>query len=350
MKMFTFCFLLLLLSLLPVLSWGQIVYWEPSNGSRDWNVAANWSPSGVPTATSDIIIKDVTAANSPIIQAGTLAVANSVQVNVGIVLTIEAGGSLTIDGQTPLVTADGQIQFRTVALVNTGTIENSGIIRIEPAANTTVSYGLYMEGTAQNVAKFINKSGGEIHIDGMNFSGIFMQINSLLSNEDKGKVVIGENKAVRGQGAIIFGSVENKNGGEMYIYQFASTGVYVSTGGSSFFTNAGKIVISGTGTSTTGLSNSGSFTNQSGGEIYIDGTESVAFFNSDNTFTNDGKVVVGANAAVGRFGVSNSSNGVLTNNGEIHIDRFNATNSNGIINSASFINQGKVVIGANSST
>ncbi|MCA0230892.1 MAG: T9SS type A sorting domain-containing protein [Bacteroidetes bacterium] len=336
MKISTCRFLLFLLSLLPVLSWGQ-TYWTAAT-SRDWNEATNWSPSGVPTATSNVFIENVTAANSPIIKAGTSAMANSVQVNVGVVLTIEAGGSLTIDGQTSLLTA---------ALVNTGTIENSGIIRVEPAA--TVNYGLYMQGTAQNVAKFINKSGGEIHIDGTSNFGIFTQTNSLLSNEDKGKVVIGENKAVGGQGVFNGGSVENKNGGEIYVYQFTNVGFDVALGSSSF-TNAGKVVISGTGTSIYGLTNSGSFTNQSGGEIYIDGTVNTAFSNRENTFTNDGKVVIGANAAVGRLGVSNSSDGILTNNGEIYIDRLNTTNSTGILNSASFTNQGKVVIGANSST
>ena len=340
MKISTCRFLLLLLSLLPVLSWGQTtVYWTAAT-SRDWNVATNWSPSAVPTATSNVVIGYSSEQNSPIIQAGTAAVANSVQLNIGALLTIASGGSITIDGATTAFTA---------GLLNNGTIENSGIIRVEPAENTTIAYGLYMQGTAQNVAKFINKSGGEIHIDGTSTSGIFMQSNSLFSNEDKGKVVIGENKTIGKEGVFNLGSVENKNGGEIYIYKFTSAGVSVGDGSPSF-TNAGKVVISGTGTSLFGVDNGGSFTNQLGGEIYIDGTGNTAFSNSKNTFTNDGKVVMGANAAVGRFGVSNSSSGVINNNGEISIDRFNTNNGYGIFNTASFTNQGKVVIGANSST
>jgi hypothetical protein len=53
--------------------------------STDWNTAGNWT-AGVPTATSDVIIPDVT--NDPVLAAAG-AVARSV--------TVQAGGLLTIN-------------------------------------------------------------------------------------------------------------------------------------------------------------------------------------------------------------------------------------------------------------
>ena len=103
MKNFTCRFLLFLLGIMPLLSWGQ-TYWTAAT-SRDWNVAANWSPSVVPTATSNVVIGYTSEQNSPIIQAGTAAVANSVQLNIGALLTIASGGSITIDGATTAFTA-----------------------------------------------------------------------------------------------------------------------------------------------------------------------------------------------------------------------------------------------------
>ena len=87
------------------------------NISTDWNNTGNWT-AGVPTITSDITIPNVT--NDPVINA-TGAVARTVHVQPGAILTIGVAGSLTTHG---VATYSGV----TTGLYNQGTVDNSGIM------------------------------------------------------------------------------------------------------------------------------------------------------------------------------------------------------------------------------
>ncbi|MBB3841343.1 hypothetical protein FHS57_005371 [Runella defluvii] len=339
MKTFTFRFLVPFLCFMPMLLRSQrvMVTWNASV-SRDWNVAANWTPSGVPTADKDVVIGYTSEVNSPIIKVGTAAVANSVQVELGARLTIESGASLAIDGGRPSPSPSA-------SFVNLGIVENSGVIRIDPSSSS-VSYGIYTQDADAFPGKFTNKSGGEIYIDGTTSAG-FDAYGALFVNE--GKVFIGSNKTVGTYGLLNTNAVENKNGGEIYLYKFSTTGL--NTDSFSNFTNAGKIVIDADNlTNSTGIDNDGSMTNQSGGEIYIDGVARFAFSHKKGTFTNAGKLVIGANDLTGIRAFSNSADAVVNNTGgEIYIDRF-TSGGIGLENFGSFTNAGKVVVGSNSST
>ncbi|AYQ33265.1 T9SS type A sorting domain-containing protein [Runella sp. SP2] len=344
MKTFTYRFLVPFLCFMPMLLRSQVVIvnWNGSV-SRDWNVAENWTPSGVPTANKEVVIGYTSDVNSPIIKAGTVALANSVQVELGGRLTIESGASLTIDGGRPSPSPSA-------SFLNLGTVENSGVIRIDPSSSS-VSYGIYTQDADVSPGKFTNKSGGEIYIDGTTSAGLYA-FDALFVNE--GKVFVGSNKAVGTNGLLITNAVENKNGGEIYLYKFSSTGLNIdnTSNSTATFTNAGKIVIDADNvTNSTGVDNDGSMTNQSGGEIYIDGIARFAFSHRKGTFTNDGKVVIGANDLSGIRAFSNSANAVVNNNarGEIYVDRF-TSGGIGLENFGSFTNAGKVVVGSNSST
>ncbi|HAK76608.1 MAG TPA: hypothetical protein DCM71_06805 [Runella sp.] len=343
MKTFTYRFLLSCLCFTPVLLQGQTTVTWTASVSRDWNVAANWSPSGIPTATSDVVILSVQSQNYPIIQAGTAAVANSVQVSLATSLTIVSGASLAIDGGRPSPSPS-------TSFLNLGTVENSGVIRIDPSSSS-VSYGIYTQDADAFPGKFTNKSGGEIYIDGTTSAGLDAY-DALFINE--GKVFIGSNKTVGTYGLLNTNAVENKNGGEIYLYKFSSTGINTDSFSNSTatFTNAGKIVIDADNvTNSVGIDNDGSMTNQSGGEIYIDGVARFAFSHKKGTFTNAGKVVIGANDLTGIRAFTNSADAVVNNNigGEIYIDRF-TSGGIGLENFGSFTNAGKVVVGSNSST
>ena len=133
-------FLCLLASLAALPAFAQTTWTGASN--TDWNTASNWSTAAVPTATSVVIIPNVT--NKPILGAGTSAVALSVKVDVGASLTILATGSLTINGS------------EAIGLSNIGTVVNSGSVII---GNTVGPYrGLINYGT-------FNNAGGTITID-----------------------------------------------------------------------------------------------------------------------------------------------------------------------------------------
>ena len=107
--------------------------WDGST-STDWNVASNWTPSGVPLITESVFIPNV--ANDPIIGAGADALACSLNVEAGAVLTINSGRNLVVtNGVT--VAAGGTLNVQNTAnlvQVNDSAI-NSGNINMERITN-----------------------------------------------------------------------------------------------------------------------------------------------------------------------------------------------------------------------
>ncbi len=73
--------------------WGQTTWTGAINS--DWSDAANWS-SGVPDATDDVVIPDM--ANDPVVN--TTAVAQSVHIQAGALLTVSTTNSLTLNNAT----------------------------------------------------------------------------------------------------------------------------------------------------------------------------------------------------------------------------------------------------------
>ncbi|WP_205514571.1 T9SS type A sorting domain-containing protein [Longitalea arenae] len=295
--------------------------------NTDWNTAGNWT-AGVPTATLDAVIPDVV--NDPIISA-TAGVAKSVTVMPEGSLTIANTGSLTINGDL------GQ------GIINKGTVQNNGIITI---GNVSV---LAMNGI-RNEANFNNNAGAQINIDRAaareaainNAVGVFT---------NAGVITIGAN-AVAGQyGIYNNASFNNTTGGKLIIDQVTMVGLFNNV--NKTVTNAGAITIGATaGTGPRGVENYGVINNNTGGQINIDRTTSVALYNyQGSTFTNAAGIIIGANAASGQYGIINSSlnNGVanFTNSsgGNIIIDQVSTA---GIRNTSgnTFNNAGDITIGA----
>jgi hypothetical protein len=103
--------------------------WTGASNS-DWNTAANWTPAGVPTSSTCIVIPDVT--NDPIISGtNTNSFANT--------LTIQNGAKLVINGTNTLTVTDavnvntgGTFNIKDKAsLVQINTVANTGIVNIE---------------------------------------------------------------------------------------------------------------------------------------------------------------------------------------------------------------------------
>lgn len=80
----------LLFSLLSGIAFGQKTW----NGgtSVDWHTGTNWTPSGVPTSSSNVVIPS-SPTNQPTISSS--AVARTVEVQSGATLTIASTGTLT---------------------------------------------------------------------------------------------------------------------------------------------------------------------------------------------------------------------------------------------------------------
>jgi hypothetical protein len=64
--------------------------------NTDWATVGNWNLNSVPTVASILVIPNVT--NQPTISAGTAAVANNITIDASATLTLDGGGSLTVNG------------------------------------------------------------------------------------------------------------------------------------------------------------------------------------------------------------------------------------------------------------
>lgn len=285
----------------------------------DWNTACNWSPASVPTATNDVVIPNTT--NKPIIN--TAAVAKSVEVQAGAVLTIAATKSLTTNS-----VFDFGSDF--ISFLNLGTVQNNGQLVVD---NSSLIIG---KGVV-NGGVFYNNSNAEISINKTsntfleNAGGTFTNV-SKITIDVAGAFGAGSRGFVNTQNGIF----NNNEGGEMVIFAGAGTSFFNDAG--STVTNKAKITLIDNGGGGTTLSNYGSLTNTSLGEISITSSVQVGLSNDVSAvFDNAGKLTVGAN------GTSLSNNGTFNNNagGDIKVEPGSLA---GISNSGIFTNSAKVTI------
>lgn len=123
--------------------------WDGSSNT-DWNTAANWTPSGVPTFTESVTIPNVV--NDPIINAGANAVACSLNVESGAVLTLSAGKNLTVTN-TITVAATGTFNVKNAAnlvQINNAAV-NTGIINMERIATVRLQDYSYWSSPVGNL-------------------------------------------------------------------------------------------------------------------------------------------------------------------------------------------------------
>ncbi len=122
--------------------------WDGSS-STDWNTAANWTPSGVPTATQSVNIP--VTGNNPIVGIGANALACSVTVQNGAVLTINAGFSITVTNAVTVI-AGGTFNIKnTGSLVQVNNVTNSGNINMERIANLRLQDYCYWSSPVGNL-------------------------------------------------------------------------------------------------------------------------------------------------------------------------------------------------------
>jgi len=116
--------------------------------SEDWNTAANWTPSGVPTSSNCVTIPDVPLLPFPII-SGTnfVAYANNLTVLSSGILTVKSSNTIIVTDFVDVDLSGGTLIFEnTASLVqinNVATKANSGFIdyqRITAARPTDYTY------------------------------------------------------------------------------------------------------------------------------------------------------------------------------------------------------------------
>lgn len=269
------------------------------------------------------------------------AVIRSLHVRSGARLEIEANGSLTINGFSTY-----GIFFISSGFMNQGSITNKGLIRLG-STSSVGNNGLWNEGT------FTNAAGGEIIIDRTSDKAL-LSIGASAVFTNSGKIVIGANHSVGLNGLQNErGRFTNEVGGEIYIDRSSVRGLW-NWLEPSLFTNAGKIVIGAQHrVGSDGLINEDGavFINTAEGDISIDRTSDVGLNNLIATaeFINSGKITMGLVDSIGVDGLRNSGRFINHNGGEIEI---NWSSLRGLWNwtdSAQFVNAGKIVFGSSHS-
>jgi hypothetical protein len=325
--------------------------------STDWATPGNWQDGSVPTATDDVNIPNVV--NDPVIGAGTAAVAKSVLVNTGAILTINATGSLAINGS---------ISPRH-GLDNYGILDNSGTIRV---GNTTAVGAIGI--VQRNGGTFNNKTGGAIYIDRTGGAQAFYT-SGVVNNE--ATIEIGSTAAVTGQGLYIesgTGIFNNKTGSLLTINNSTVWGME----NKGTLDNSGTIRvgnIASAGAICIVHRSGGTFNNKTGGAIYMDRTTAggQAFYSSGlvnnqgainigsnadlngegiriegNIFNNEALIEIGSQSDVKRYGIINFSTFNNKAGGEIRINRIGILNTNvigAIRNQGIFTNDAMITIG-----
>ena len=316
----------------PVTNTGQQLTWT-GNVSTEWNNACNWSPILVPTATNDVVIPNTT--NQPILSVNN-AVVKSVEVQSGATFTIAASGHLTINNSKSFTVSSIS---RTSAFLNHGTVQNNGHLVLGDTG-AIGEYGLW------NANIFYNNTDGEIFIDNSTLLGLCNNNYGTFTNS--ASITIGANASVGEYGLWNEANFNNNTGGEINIDNSTTRGLYHNGGVFGTFTNAATIRIgANTSVGNIGLSSSGTFNNNSGGEINIDNTTEYGFYNISGMFTNAAIINIGANASVGESGLRNDGDFYNNTNGEINIDNSTFSGLNNYL--GTFTNAALIRIGANAS-
>jgi hypothetical protein len=288
--------------------------WTGTNGAS-WTDPGNWS-AGVPDAADDVTIPDV--ANDPVIAGTTSALAKSVEVQSGAILTIGATASLTVNGSK-------LISGLTTAFYNNGTVENNGQLIL---GNISILGDIGI----RNESIFNNNAGAEISIDRTTIYGLF---NNSGTFTNAAKITIGAIASVGDYGLWNQSTFNNNAGSEISIDRSNFLGMY----NFGTFTNAAKITIGAIASvGDYGIYNDATFNNNAGSEISIDRSTNTGMYNI-GTFTNAAKITIGAIASVGSNGILN----ITTFNNSVCSSLINIVSDNIILGDGDFTNVGRII-------
>ncbi|MBK9735218.1 MAG: hypothetical protein IPO92_09730 [Saprospiraceae bacterium] len=337
----------------------------------DWNVASNWSPSGVPTSTQTVGIGSNYNCTIP---AGYAAECANLSLTTNADIVIQNTGSLTV---TAIFITSPAMQA-----YNGTTITNAGDLNVFGISGGSGNTALQLNGatvTNENTGKiYINKAATGFSIIGTVYNhgllsigntsdamGTAMSINGVCTNYQNAMILI--HKASGTGISCSSGDFINKGTCQIAISGTVNTGIFVAnpmtndtTGtitisgavnngfsepnlfSSGHVTNKGSITIS---TCTYGLA--ARFTNTHLGTMTINNcTRGISLSYSGGASSNAGTIHIGTTGSITTYGILQTTNADLTNTGIINID--NANFGMGINDSGTqFVNSGTVKIGNN---
>ncbi len=106
----------------------ETLTWNGSS-SADWNLASNWTPASIPTASSDVLIPNVST--KPIINEGmaTPAVCKNLSIETGSSITLNADKALTVYGSlTNNAGSTGLVIGSGASLITKGTVTGTATV------------------------------------------------------------------------------------------------------------------------------------------------------------------------------------------------------------------------------
>ncbi|MEO1260814.1 MAG: MopE-related protein [Bacteroidota bacterium] len=309
----------------------------------DWTEDCNWTPSGVPQSTDDVVIPNTT--NKPVIDGTTSASVKSVKIKGEASLTIHSGGTLNVDDSS----GDG--------ISNSGTVNNSGTIQIG-ASSAPGQDGILNEGTITN--------NGTIDVKGAAGNGFYNFGNGKLDNKSGSSLLIG---TISATGSIALRNVQGEifNRGTISLIRTDANGIANNGSRASISNLEGATLNIGTPNGSVGnrgiLNNNGRIINNAS-TITIENTGKVNA-NQGNGIKNQAGAtfnnINGATLAIGQngndvqnYGLINSTGASFQNSGStVEIDNVTKVNSTGgdalLIEDGSFNNKdgGVINIGQN---
>ncbi|MBK9337212.1 MAG: right-handed parallel beta-helix repeat-containing protein [Lewinellaceae bacterium] len=237
--------------------------------STDWHTAGNWFDGSVPTAADTVVVPD--AINDPVI--GAAAVANSVNLETGGALTVEATGSLPINSAaSPLFTNSGTVvnegtislntavsfNFHRLLNLETGTFTNKNVLQLGNSGSQTVR-GIYNRGS------FVNATGGSISIAKSN-GGIFQDAGSFVNNANI--VFSSVNNSADSTAIVLFGGTFSNTPCSATILDQPGSNLSRFSADGGTFTNDGLLTENSSGSSSI-TNNTGIVQNLGGGSFNI---------------------------------------------------------------------------------
>jgi hypothetical protein len=243
--------------------------------SGSWNTAANWLPSGVPTASHVVVIpSSAYYGNAPALDVSTTVAA--LVIKSGATLaggagtnTLTVSGDLTVAGTLDLSAADESISVGGTALVN-GTLKlGSGTVTVTGATddNGTLEIGT---GTFDANGSF-DATGGAVTFAGAGRLQLGSAVTSLGTfTPGSGTVEYDDTAAARTVLAVTYNKLEIDGGGQTH----AAGGAMTATG-ELRITSGGFTAPSGTLTVGGNFVNNGTFTHNSG-TVLFNGTTTVS--------------------------------------------------------------------------
>jgi Secretion system C-terminal sorting domain len=295
----------------PIATATQTMTWT-GTVSNDWNNACNWSPNGVPTATNEVVIDNVT--NDPVVLSGTVATCKKIYTNTDAILTINSGGSLNVNNTN----SGGSGAGIAIAVYTNASIVNNGILTISSGGETGIDLQ-FPEASLTN--------SGTITMSNLVGQGIRLyDNNNLFTNTTTGIVTLQTN----GVGIIFIPGYTGQNVNNQGVINYSGTSLATQIATNNTFNNSGTInVTNGSGIQTNG----GTITNQACGKILM----SAGTYNnsaSGSTTTNNGLISIDNTLNNGTRTFNNNNvlkYGTLTgtisnNNGSVRVNN-NPTNS-----------------------